>query len=206
MNNEQLKNIWMDTVAGLGANGAADWEQISAQYTGSGRHYHTLQHLGHMYEQLAAYYGKHIPVATLLALFYHDYEYSPLRGDNEARSAGYAEQRLLQWKADSNLITKVVLLINETWQHAYRGADNELKIFLDADMAILGADVTTYKAYTEAVRKEYNVFPDILYNKGRRDFIKKTLAEAHVYHSEFFRARLEQQARINLQTELNALL
>lgn len=206
MNTLKLKQVWLKTVKPYTNQGEAEWERISAKYTASGRHYHTLQHLYDMYSHLAAYYGETVPLTTLLALFYHDYEYSPLRGDNEAQSANFAAHVLQGWKLDSDSINKVELLINETKHHHYTGPDNEVKIFLDADMAILGADATTYNACTANVRREYSVFPDILYNKGRRDFVKKTLVADYIYITEFFRSRFEQQARLNLQTELNSLL
>jgi predicted metal-dependent HD superfamily phosphohydrolase len=202
----QLKQAWLNAVAPFTNQGEAEWERISAKYTTSGRHYHTLQHLANMYALLQEYYGENIPVTIVLALFYHDYEYSPLRGDNEAQSANFAVHVLQGWKLDDDSINKIVLLINETKHHHYTGPDNEVKIFLDADMAILGADETTYNTYTANVRREYSVFPDILYNKGRRDFVKKTLGAEHIYMTEFFRSRFEQQARLNLQTELNSLL
>ena len=79
-------------------------------------------------------------------------------------------------------------------------------VFLDADLKILGTEEPAYLLYTEAVRKEYAMFPDLLFNRGRKAFLKNALATLRIYRTDKFFKTYEQQARKNLQNELNQML
>ncbi|HLP52729.1 MAG TPA: hypothetical protein VK154_17695 [Chitinophagales bacterium] len=206
MNNNELKTAWLQTVPAGVTRSEVEWENIIDHYSEKGRHYHTMQHLANMYDELYAYYKGIPPVATTLALFYHDLVYNPLRSDSEQQSADYARKFLMQWNMPAELISKVYHLIVCTKSHESDTADDETNIFLDADMAILGSAAPVYHDYTSAVRKEFSIYPDFIYNKGRRDFLRKTLSRPYIFLSAFFRAKYESQARINLQNELNQLL
>ncbi|HLP20006.1 MAG TPA: hypothetical protein VK174_06875 [Chitinophagales bacterium] len=206
MNNNELKTVWRQTVPAVVTGNEVEWENIMAHYSDKGRHYHTMRHLANMYDELFAYYKGVPPVATTFALFYHDLVYSPLRSDNEQQSADYARKVLMQWNMPAELISKVHHLIVCTQSHEAIAADDETNVFLDADMAILGSAAPVYQDYTTAVRKEFSIYPDFIYNKGRRDFLRKTLSRPYMFLTAFFRAKYESHARINLQNELNQLL
>lgn len=87
----------------------------------------------------------------------------------------------------------------------HQSDDLETQIFLDADMAILGASPEVYAAYIAAVRHEYTIYPDLIYNGGRRKFVAATLQRERIYHTDHFHSRYEAQARINLSQELKSL-
>ena len=46
--------------------------------------------------------------------------------------------------------------------------ENDINLFTDADLAILGAEPEIYKNYAAAIRQEYSVFPDPIYIPGRK--------------------------------------
>lgn len=203
MNTIDLKALWISACTRLSADGAAEWAHIEAAYSAPSRHYHTLQHLCDVYADLHEYYVGKVPTATVFALFFHDVIYSALRGDNEKRSADHAANMLDQWGGDKALADRVATMIEATATH--ESSDVETQLFLDADMAILGALAERYSIYIVAVRKEYSIYPDLIYNAGRRKFVEATLRRERIYLTDYFHRRYEVQARINLAHELTLL-
>ncbi|MFM2306625.1 MAG: hypothetical protein RLZZ367_1294 [Bacteroidota bacterium] len=205
MNSEQLKSTFAGVLPAT-VHADKEWLTIADKYNNNNRHYHTLTHLCHMCSELQSYYTAGLPVATVLALVYHDYEYNVLHSDNEKQSALYAARKLSAWGMPADVIEKVKLMIECTQQHTTDSVDTEIAIFLDADMVILGSNTETYKAYTEAVRKEFAIYPDFIYNKGRREFLKRTLSNERIFLTDYFNDKYGMQACINIQNEINSLL
>lgn len=203
MNNDKLKSLFVNAIPSAID---AEWQLIADRYSDSSRHYHTLKHLCDMGTELEQYYGNIIPTTTILALVYHDFEYNVLRSDNEKQSALYASRKLDLWGLPGSVIGQVKQMIESTQQHTTESNSTELQIFLDADMAVLGSKTDVYNAYAKAVRKEFAIYPDFLYNKGRRDFLKRTLDNGNVFLTNYFNDKYGAQARINIQNELNSLL
>ena len=78
-------------------------------------------------------------------------------------------------------------------------------VLLDADLAILGAAASEYKAYSRAIRQEYSWVPDREYRWGRKQVLDRFLQRNRIYYtSELFLA-LEERARDNLQGEIRDL-
>lgn len=206
MNNTDIKEVWMQTANHFSSEAEKEWEMIAEKYNNKKRHYHTLQHLSDVFNLLDEYYKGNIPTTTILSLFYHDFEYNALRGDNEMQSAVYTKRRLKEWKVQDETIQKIYNIILATQTHQTEFEDEEVKAFLDADMAILGASETVYNDYTQKVRKEFSIYPDLFYNRGRKQFLEKTLAADSIFLTDYFRNKFENQARVNIQNELNLLL
>ena len=70
--------------------------------------------------------------------------------------------------------------------------------FLDADLAILGAEPAAYDRYVEAVRIEYAHLDDGAFATGRLAVLSDLAARPHLYLSGRGRARFEAAARANL--------
>lgn len=202
MNNTELKNTWLKITSDCRGR-ESEWTEIEAAYSATGRHYHTLQHLCEVYEALETFYGPKIPAASLFALFYHDLIYSTLRTDNEKQSADYAFAKISNWHIAPEVAELVRNMIIATASHM--SEDAETIIFLDADMAILGSEENKYQNYTSRVRQEFGIYPDLLYNRGRKKFVEGTLKREHIFLTAFFREKYEAQARINLANELKSL-
>jgi predicted metal-dependent HD superfamily phosphohydrolase len=78
-------------------------------------------------------------------------------------------------------------------------------VFLDCDMAILGALASeTFAAYDRAIAEEYSAVPRWLYRMKRRKFFRKLLASERIFLSDFFRERFESAGAGNLQAALKA--
>ena len=77
--------------------------------------------------------------------------------------------------------------------------------FLDADLSVLGQGWNSYSDYFKNVRKEYSIYPDILYNSGRKKVLKHFLAMEKIFKTDYFFRKFELNARQNLQKELNLI-
>ena len=77
--------------------------------------------------------------------------------------------------------------------------------FLDADLAVLGAEPPIYDRYAAAIRTEYGHLDDAAYRAGRRAVLESLAARPHLYLSGRGRARFDAPARANLGREIAAL-
>jgi len=181
------------------------WNEIIINYSDVGRYYHTLKHLEDVYNELYTINGMFDDWdAVLFALFYHDIIYKVNRTDNEAESAAIAQKRLSALSVPESLISRSVLHILATKGHSVSD-DNDTNLFTDADLAVLGQDVAIYKDYSENVRKEYFIYPDSAYNKGRKKVLSYFLDMKQIYKTDYFFRKYETQARENIKDELSLL-
>ncbi len=181
------------------------WAEISGAYGASKRHYHTLAHLEHLLTQLTDL-KQHIRNwdAVLFSLFYHDAIYDVLKSNNEQRSADLAKKRMTQLFVGIDTIAWTEKIILATASHS-KATDNDVNIFTDADLSILGQPWEVYELYARNVRKEYSIYPDAIYNHGRKKVLKHFLAMDSIFKTEYFAGRYEDRARQNLQRELDLL-
>ncbi|WP_119718416.1 HD domain-containing protein [Cognatilysobacter tabacisoli] len=180
---------------------------LDAAYSTPPRAYHNA---GHVHEVLRHYAsvadgaGWAHPREVCLAVLYHDAIYEAGRSDNEARSAHLAREHIARWLPDAGVdADRVAALIEWTARHGRVDAsevDAETALFLDCDMAILGAEPEVFDAYDRAIAAEYRGrVPAWLYRLNRRRFLKGLLARERLYLSAFFHERFDLQARRNLR-------
>ena len=182
------------------------WSEVEKHYTSKGRYYHTLLHLQNMYTQLLAVKEQIVDWDTLLfSLIYHDIIYRTTRKDNEERSAVLAEKRLVQISYPQEKTRLCVQQILATKSHTF-SIDSDANYFTDADLSILGADWPEYEQYTKAIRKEYSIYPDLLYKTGRSKVLQHFSAMQRIYKTEYFYYLYEVKAKENINKELAYLL
>lgn len=181
------------------------WKDIVKKYSGRKRHYHNLQHISDMIQK---YYFSYInkldrPDEVLFAIFYHDIIYRIGEKDNEISSGVYMDGKL---NKDSSLNEKQLSFIFEcihmTKEHKKNLVD-DVNYMLDFDMAILGQPWSEYTKYRKQIRKEYNIYPNCMYNKGRLSVLKSFLEEESIFKTDDFRKLYEEQARENIQKEID---
>lgn len=185
----------------------ATFEQLVAAYSASGRHYHTLRHVQILLDAVQAEAATlHDSTVVQLAVWFHDAVYEPLRDDNEARSAELASDFLANTTLSESRQQRVAFLIGRTKDHTQilPDEDQDLQLFLDADLGILGAPETNYWQYARQVRQEYQSVPELLYQRGRSKVLEKLLNTPVLYRTAAYRTRLDAAARHNLQAELQA--
>jgi predicted metal-dependent HD superfamily phosphohydrolase len=142
-------------------------------------------------------------------LLFHDALYVAGRRDNEALSATLAEETMVK-HCDANAderdaVTELILLTAH--HHAHDGLSRDAATFLDIDLAVLGADEATYRAYAEGVRKEFvpSAASPEAFAEGRRRFLRGLLDQPSIYLTDWMRSRREASARINIARELQLL-
>lgn len=188
----------------------AQWQALQAAHVTPPRAYH---HFGHVKallqhcQQVAMGPGWAHPREVYLAALYHDAVYVAGRKDNEARSAQLALQAIEQWLPGQGVdAQRVQQLILDTARHGQIGVDDvdaETALFLDCDMAILGAPAEVFDAYDRGVAEEYRgVVPGFLYRAGRRRFLQGLLKQPRIFLSDFFHQQLDGAARENLRRTL----
>ncbi len=181
--------------------------EIEAAHAQPPRAYHNFGHVQALlqhHRDVAAGPGWRQPREVALAMLYHDAVYEAGRGDNEARSAMMARAAIARWLPDAGVdAERVAALIELTARHGrLRGdeLDADAALFLDADMAILGAPAAVFDAYDRGIAEEYRgKVPGLLFRLNRRRFLKGVLAQPRIFFSDFFHERYDAQARANLR-------
>ena len=180
------------------------WQEIEEVYNHPNRYYHNLSHLEQVYWGIRE--SKKIITdwdSILFAMYYHDIIYKVPGGDNEEKSAQLATQRMKSIGVPDNTISKCYEWILAT-KHYQPSKDNDCNLLLDSDMAILGHVSWHYETYRQNIRKEFSIYPDLLYNPGRKKVLQSFLKMEHIYHTPQF-ALFEKQARENIARELLSL-
>ena len=104
-------------------------------------------------------------------------------------NAGDEEETILTWTVE-----EVSTL------HSYQ------ELFLDIDMSVLGKTVDAYMSYANCIRKEYSFVDHDIYCEKRAIILQSFLNNnTHIYLTNAMRDTLEQNARSNLQQEINLL-
>lgn len=206
------RNRWELISAEIGISlriSEACWDCIVSRYNESTRFYHTLVHIADMLRS-SSMYSSMISDRTVvdLAIFFHDIIYDSRSNTNEEDSAKMFRFLLADY-ISADIIDKVVWYIMQTKTHMVQvneTPDNDLWLFLDIDMGVLGAERPLYIRYCTAIRAEYEHVDERLYRVKRRQFLLSVLDEReHIYATDAVRADCEQIARSNMQWECEVL-
>ncbi|MBI2768748.1 MAG: N-methyl-D-aspartate receptor NMDAR2C subunit [Burkholderiales bacterium] len=198
---------WVETWRELGAMAADEgiFNRLCGCWTEKHRKYHTLQHLRECMSHLdAAYEEANQPAEIRLALWFHDAYYDPRRKDNEARSAQWASESILQAGLAPEVAQRVHTMVMATCTHS-PAADRDLQLLLDIDLAILGAEAPRFDESDLQVRAEYAHVPDAEFREGRTRVLTGFLERPRLYGTPFFHDALEERARDNLRRSLARL-
>ena len=184
---------------------------LRVRYAEPHRAYHTQAHVDAMLAGLADL-GPAIaePVAAELAAWYHDAIYDPAVSDNEARSAALLRADMAGL-ADPNLLERAETLVRLTAAHELPvGMPSNLAadaaLFLDLDMAVLGASPGEYDAYERGIAAEYEpVFGCERFSEGRAAFLSGLLERPRLFLTQQFQDRLDILAHANMRRALESL-
>lgn len=190
---------------GWGPEAGEVGRELLARYGEAHRAYHVVAHLAAVLDVIDVLVAPATPApATRLAAWFHDAVYDPRAGDNEERSRDLAERRLHELGADPALIATVSALVMATKAHQPIGV-HEDAVLLDADLSVLGADAARYRAYADAVRREYAHVPDEAFRTGRQAVLADFAARPALFFTASGRERFEAAARRNLAEERSRL-
>jgi len=179
------------------------WNEIEKNYSSKSRHYHNLEHLENMLVELDKVKQQVNNLDSLLfAIYYHDIIYTPTKSDNEHQSALLFKNRIS--KTSFPNLSKCIAQIEATKEHKL-STDKDTNILLDLDLSILGKSREEYQKYCKNIRKEYHIYPDVMYRKGRKKVLINILKLDSIYKTDFFKQEYKNQAKKNLRYELNQL-
>ena len=179
------------------------WKSIESKYTEKHRTYHNLKHL----EELFSYfddYKTHLELPDLVSfsIFYHDIIYNIWKKDNEEKSADFALEVLSTLLPELSLeIIKEQIIATKTHESAHL----DTQYLIDFDLAILGQSSVVYQQYSKLIRTEYKLVPSLLYKQGRKKVLQHFIDKPFIYKTDTFIAKFEEQAKTNLQNELNLI-
>ncbi|WP_202329196.1 HD domain-containing protein [Mesorhizobium sp. L-8-3] len=184
--------------------------ELRALYRRADRHYHGLGHI----DELLRLAGDHRaaladPEAVEAAIWFHDAIYDSRRNNNEEKSAALAADRLAD-RTDAQRLRRITDMIEATARHvvpdiADEAACGDAALFLDMDLAILGAQAEIFDAYERAIRLEYAWVDDTAWRAGRGAVLRSFLSRPRIFHTDLFRESHEARARDNLSRSLAAL-
>ncbi len=203
-----LENIFSDLTSKYSDNQILKtdyWQEIEKSYSHKSRKYHNLTHLENMILELEEVKNEILDYDSLLfSIFYHDIIYKATSKDNEEKSAEFAKRRLEKINISSERISKIYNQILATKTHS-KSLDSDTNFLLDSDLAILGKDWETYENYTQKIRKEYSIYPDFLYNPGRKKVLIHFLEFEEIFKTDNFKDKYEMLARENIRKEISRL-
>lgn len=203
-----LKNTFLNLLATYSNDNSFNillWQEIEEHYTNKKRHYHTFEHLENLLFQLTPIRTKISSWNTILfTLFYHDVIYNSLKNNNEEKSAELAVKRMNQLSIPNKVIENCFSQILATKSHK-TSENSDTNYFTDADLSILGQNWEVYTQYYKNVRKEYAVYPNIIYNSGRKKALLHFLTMENIFKTEYFYQKFEETARKNIQKEIELL-
>ncbi len=178
--------------------------QLVAAYSEPHRAYHNADHIAELlgwFDRVEDDVRWRAPAEVYTTILFHDAIYDPGKKDNEARSAAWARASGLP--VDLERVERLILM---TATHgAHQWADHDAALFLDSDMAIVGAPAPQFAAYDAAIALEYANVPRDTYRAGRRAFLESLLKKPRIFLTEYFHDKLDAQARENLATAVYRL-
>ena len=176
------------------------------------RVYHGQAHIDALLEAFRARRGTvRDPDAVELAIWFHDAVYRPGAPDNERRSAALL-RALLDGAVPAPALAAAERMILATERHAVpdglpAALAADVAVFLDMDMAILGAAPAAYDGYAAGVAREFVPFVGAAaYGRGRAASLRGTLESGRApVGIDRARGGREGPARSNMRRELAAL-
>ncbi len=164
MDLQQLLNKW---------NIKCDINTLLSMWNESHRHYHNLNHLNDLIDQInenkSKYSEKEYEKLMLTALF-HDCVYDPTSSENEEKSADFFENCCLDKNSD---VLEVKQMILDTKTH--QSTTNLSESFNHYDMNIVERDFDQLLEWENGIREEYSVYPKETYKEGRVKFLESLL-------------------------------
>ncbi len=206
MDKERFTTLWRrcQTDGGSEAEADAVFREVHDYYSESGRHYHTPKHIEHclvQFDQAASEMDD--ADAVELAIWFHDLVFDVSAQDNELMSARRFVE-LADDSMDEGFKIRVYDLIMATAAPRVPKS-NDQEFMLDIDLSSFGLPWEEMLRDSIAVRKESSRLSDEEFFPGQRAFLESLVSREHFYFTDFFRSRIEETARENIERYLQNL-
>lgn len=183
---------------------------LRTRYDAKGRTYHNWAHV----QALLVHFERHRTVlhhaeAVETALYYHDVVYVPGLKTNEDESADAMAVELAD-RAPEAEIALADLIIRATAAHrvpedASPDHARDCAMFLDMDLAILGAEAEAFDTFDRNIRQEFAMIPDEIFLPRRREAMRVFLERERIYLTDLFHDTYDAMARENLRRLVDRL-
>jgi pantetheine-phosphate adenylyltransferase len=190
----------------IGAHGdeTAFWTKIVTPYLERQRFHHGIGHVGDMIANFKLV--RHLcenPILVEFTIWLHDYFNLTMAGrhQNEEQSGQLAKELALELGLPLSFAEKAEEMILAT-KHEKPTRDGDTQILLDLDLMVLGANERLFQKYEEGIRKEYDWVYDEQFYPRRLNILQTLMHRSHVYFTDYFRSRYEQQAKENLNRSI----
>jgi len=164
MNLQELLNKW---------NIKCDVNTLLSMWNESHRHYHNLNHLNDLIDQInenkAVYSEKEYEKLLITALF-HDCVYDPMKQDNEEKSADFFLECCQDKENKDNQDIKQMILDTKT----HKANIPLSETFNKFDMSIVERDFNQLLEWENGIHSEFQPYGD-LYKEGRLKFLESLL-------------------------------
>lgn len=218
-----FESRWEQLWQGIGAKGDPTkiYDIILKRYSESHRHHHGMSHLAHCFRAFDN--SRHLcndSDRTEYNLFMHDLIYNILADnlgknpdygelatyalDNEEKSVEFACQ-VLEDSDVSAISSKLVREDILASKHSSTVEDQDTKLFLDIDIAVLGSPPAEYDQFEYDIRQEFNMVPEQLFRSARSNILKGFLERQSIYLTGDFEREYGLQARKNLERTVDKL-
>ena len=205
MDRQRFTSLWRRCQSGGGIIDADDvYQEVYDYYSEAGRHYHTPRHIEHCLAQFDLASDEMDDAdAVEMAIWFHDLVFDAQAHDNELQSARrFAD--LAGNSMDAEFKTRVHDLIMATAPPRMPKTNDE-EFMLDIDLSSFGLPWADMLRDSIAVRKESPQLSDADFFPGQRAFLESLVSREHFYFTEFFRSRIEETARSNINRYLKNL-
>ena len=180
-------------------------DELLRAYAAPNRFYHNFTHIQDclvIFDQ-TSFLAAH-PAEVELAIWFHDAIYDTRRGDNEQKSAEWAEAVVRQAGLSTEVAERVAASILAT-RHQGEVTDRDTQLLVDVDLSILGREPDVFWRYEENIRKEYAWVPQDVFRRERFKILRGFLDRQHIYCHREYRERFESRARSNLEQAIARL-
>ena len=179
-------------------------------YSQNHRYYHTTTHVIDCLKKFEKYFEKDLKAKEktiiILSLMYHDIIYSNESSENEYLSSIYFKNFMKKLNIlPKEIIEKVSEIILATKTHKINKTNKLQSIVNDIDMSILAEEKYTYKEYFKNIRKEFCIYDDQKFKKGRLEFLESLLKKKNLeiyYHHNIF---CHEKVKENILSEIKYL-
>ena len=199
-----LRKRWFDLCQELNILNEAEFFSIIVEhYTQEYREYHGLYHLNWLFQTLDELKEVGLKInypAISLAIFLHDMVHALVASDNEDLSAQFLKKIRFQ-KPDEKFLHLVHSMVMAS-KHKGTSRNYSVRIFMDMDYSILGANWKDYCEHAENIRLEYRQYLNNGFLEGRLSALDKFLKkDRKIFLTRFFHERCEKRAKRNITAE-----
>ncbi len=196
------------------------WEFLDASYGAPGRAYHSWAHIAALLGALDRFFALAArPDLIATAIFWHDVVYQTVGADQSRRadcdnvkeSAEMFRRYTLLKKADAEAVQELIMasadhLAAKASRERYEGFAQDLDLFVDLDLAPLAVTWDEFARNYEAIRSEFALVPDNIFNRGQMAFLENLMTQ----QEKLFRRRettraLRPKALLNISRCLDGL-